>query len=273
MTSTARARRTASRARRSGGLEALTRIGFVGYALLHLAIAWLAVQIATGNYRDHADQSGAFRLLGQQPLGRALLLIIAVGLAAMALWQLLLACVGHREYRGRRRVAERVTSLGRVAIYGILLWTDIQVLHNPSTSSAASQQKATSGVLAEPAGRLLVAVAGGIVVAICLGMIWYGLSKKFASKLSLNRVQRETRRGIIALGQVGYVGRGLAFGIAGTLLFDAAVSDNAARSRGLDGALRTLAEHRFGTFLLAIIAIGFAAFGIYSFFQARYRRM
>jgi hypothetical protein len=57
------------------------------------------------------------------------------------------------------------------------------------------------------------------------------------------------------------------------LLFDAAISDQAARSKGLDGALRTLASQPLGTALLVIVAVGFAAFGVYCFAQSRYRKI
>jgi hypothetical protein len=261
---------TARRAARSGWLEFLTRTGFVGYGILHLAIAWLALEIV-GHKPARADQSGAFELLGRGAFGHVLLIAIAVGLAAMALWQLLLAIIG--VYPGNHPGFERVASIGRVAVYGFLLWTDLQVLSNPATSSAASQKSATAGVLAHTGGRLLVALAGLVVLGIGIGMIWYGAKKKFAAKLALGTVAPQTRRQVLRLGQFGYIARGVAFGIVGLLLMRGALAANAARSGGLDGALRTLAAQPAGTVLLAAVAIGFAAFGVYCFFQARYRKV
>jgi hypothetical protein len=52
------ARRTATGAANSGVLVGPTRMGFIGYGLLHLAVGWLAVQIALGNAADSGDQSG-----------------------------------------------------------------------------------------------------------------------------------------------------------------------------------------------------------------------
>ena len=45
------------------------------------------------------------------------------------------------------------------------------------------------------------------------------------------------------------------------------------RFRGLDGALRTLAEQDYGTLLLTLVALGIAAYGVFSFIQARYRKV
>jgi len=263
------ARRTAH----SGLLEAITRIGFIGYGLFHLAIMWLAIQIAMHRSGSEADQVGAFQLLQRQPAGHALLVIIAIGLGAMALWQLLTAAVGHTQYSGRRRVFERLASLGRVIVYGFLLWTDIRVLSGSAGSASSSQQSATAGMLGHAGGRWLVALAGLVVIGIGIGLAIYGGKKAFRSKLALGSARPAVRKTVVRLGQVGYIAKGLAFGIVGGLLFDAAISDQASRARGLDGALRTLAGHGFGTVLLIIIAIGFAAFGIYCFAQSRYRKI
>jgi hypothetical protein len=264
---------TADRARRSTWLEVPARVGFVGYGLLHLAIAWLAIQIVMHHSGGGADQSGAFQLIEAQPFGHALLVAIAVGLDAMALWQLLLAAAGHREYTGRRRVLERVASAGRVLIYAFLLWTDIKVLNNSGTSSGSSQQKATAGILAHPAGQALAAFAGLVVLGIGVGMVVYGAKRKFESKLNLGSVAPNIRKGIVRLGQAGYIARGVAFAIVGGIIVQAALANSATRSRGLDGALRTLAGYPFGGFLLALVAAGFAAFGVYCFFQAKYRKI
>jgi hypothetical protein len=267
------ARRTAGKARNSTILEVLTRGGFVGYGLLHLAVAWLALQIALGHASDEGDQSGAFRVLLRQPLGRPLVIIIVIGLAAMAVWQLLEAAIGHRDERGASRVAERVLSAARTVIYAALAWTAWKVQSGSSTSSAGQQKQATAGVLAHPSGRILVIVAGLAVIAVGIGLVVYGAKRMFEKRLRTAQMSGRTRKTATRLGQVGYVAKGIAFGIAGILLFGAAVKKNAAQSNGLDGALRTLAGKPYGQLLLIAIAIGFAAFGVYCFFQSKYRKV
>jgi Domain of Unknown Function (DUF1206) len=251
----------------------MTRGGFVGYGLLHLAVAWLALQIALGHPSDEGDQSGAFRVLLRQPFGRPLLIVIAVGLFAMAAWQLLEAAIGHHDESGASRAAERVLSLARTVIYAALAWTAWKVQSGSPTSSAGQQKQATAGILAHPSGRLLVVVAGLAVIAVGIGLIVYGAKRKFEKRLRIGQMSGRTRRIATRLGQVGYVAKGIAFGIAGILLFGAAVKKDAAQSNGLDGALRTLAGKPYGQLLLIAIALGFAAFGVYCFFQSRYRKV
>src|SRR4029453_8309978 len=86
--------------------EAFVRAGLVGYGILHLAIAWLAIQLATGQPAAEGDQSGAFRVLVEQPLGQLLVWAIAVGLLTMAVWQLLGGAFGNTGEGPPRRCGE-----------------------------------------------------------------------------------------------------------------------------------------------------------------------
>lgn len=265
------ARRTAWQTRHSRLLVVLTRVGFIGYGLLHLAVAWLALQIALGHPTEEGDQSGALRVLVRQPFGRPLLVAITVGLAAMAVWQLLEAAIGHQQEK--HRTAERIASLGRAVIYAALGVTAARVAGGSATSSASQQQNATAGILAHPAGRWLVALAGLAVIALGVGMVIYGARRGFERRLRIAQMSAKTRKAAVRLGQLGYIAKGIAFGIVGILLAGAALRHNAAQSRGLDAALRTLAGKPYGELLLVLIAAGFAAFGVYCFFQAKYRKV
>ena len=57
------------------------------------------------------------------------------------------------------------------------------------------------------------------------------------------------------------------------LVFDAAVTRDPSESRGLDAAFRTVAGKPFGVAGLALIAIGFLAYGVFCLFQARHRKV
>jgi hypothetical protein len=141
------------------------------------------------------------------------------------------------------------------------------------TSSAEQQQNATAGTMAKPAGQLLVGVAGLVVVAVGLGLVYYGAKHKFEDKLRVGQMSGCTRTVARRLGQVGYVAKGIAFAIVGVLLLDAALTHNPAKSRGLDAALHSLVAQPYGVFLIIAVGVGFAAFGVYCFIQFRYRKV
>ncbi|MGW4463528.1 DUF1206 domain-containing protein [Micromonospora sp. NPDC004704] len=269
----ATASRAASRAANSPALAALARAGFVGYGIVHLLFAWLALQIAFGKAADDGDQSGALRTLAEQPLGRFLVIAIAVGLLAMAIWQAFEAAIGHTEDRGRERVLERVASAGRTLVYLYFAWTAYQVFNHANSSSADKQQALTEELMASSGGRWLVGVAGLALAALGIGLVIYGVKKRFEKHLNTGQMSPQTRTLSRRLGVAGYSAKGIAYGIAGILLVTAAVKYDPDQARGLDAALHTLREQSYGTLLLSLVALGIAAFGAFCFVQARYRKV
>jgi len=264
---------TASRAANSRPFELLTRAGFIGYGIVHLLFAWLALQIAIDRPAAEGDQSGALMTLAEQPLGRFLVAAIGVGLLAMALWQLSEAVAGHRAERGRDRVFERVASAGRTAVYAYFAWTAWKVFQGAPSSTADSQERTTEGLLASAGGRWLVVLAGLALAGLGAGLVWYGVTRRFEKHLDTGRMTPSGRRLARRLGMTGYAAKGVAYGIAGLLFVVAAATYDPEKARGLDAALQALREQAYGAILLAVIAAGIAAFALFCFLQSKYRKV
>lgn len=273
MSLTHSAEATASRTANSKWLETLARVGFIGYGIVHLLFAWLALQIAFGNSAADGDQSGALRTLAAQPMGKFVVGAIGVGLLAMAIWQGLEAAVGHRSERGRERVIERLASAGRTIVYLYFAWTAFKVLSDANSNSADKQEALTGELMTTAGGRWLVGLAGLVLAAIGVGLVIYGLVKRFEKHLKTGEMDPKTRKLTRRLGIAGYVAKGTAYAIAGFLIIYAAVNYDPEKARGLDAALRTLRDQSYGTILLALMALGIAAFGAYCFLQSRYRKV
>lgn len=273
MSLTNEARSTASRAADSKVLEKLARAGFIGYGVVHLLFAWIALQIAFGGASSQGDQSGALQQLASQPLGTFLVIATGVGLLAMAIWQALEAAVGHRADQGRTRTLERLASAGRTIVYLYFAWTCYKVTKDAGASSADSQQQTSQQLMGSTGGRLLVGLAGVVLAAIGVGLVIYGVKKKFEKHLHLAQMSPKTRQLSRRLGMAGYGAKGVAYAIAGVLLLAAAVTYDAGKARGLDAALHTLAQQSYGTLLLSLVALGIAAFGVFCLIQSRYRKV
>jgi hypothetical protein len=252
-------------------LERLTRIGLVGYGVTHLIVGWIALQLAFGKAQAEGDQSGAFKTLANQTVGKWLLVLVAIGLVAMMVWQALEAAVGHVEERGRNRTFERIASVGKAVFYAYLAYKAIAVLQGTSASSGDQQQQQTSTMLDSTGGRWLVGLIGLGIIAVGVGIIWYGVTKRFEKHLRGG--QPDVRKTARTLGMVGYIAKGAVYGVLGLLVLIAAITFDPGKSRGLDEALRTLAEQPAGDVLLIGVALGIAAYGVFCLFQAKYRKI
>ena len=94
----------------SASLEGLARVGLIAYGVVYLLIGWLALQIAWGASAKSADTSGALKTLADQPFGKILLWLVALGLVALALWQASEAIWGYRNQEDAKRVRKQATS-------------------------------------------------------------------------------------------------------------------------------------------------------------------
>ena len=83
-------------------------------------------------------------------------------------------------------------------------------------------------------------------------------------------MSESTRTFVIRMGQIGWAARGVVFGVVGIFLVIAGVTANPAETRGLGGALETLAQQPYGSLLAGVVAIGLTIYGLYSLAQARY---
>ena len=264
---------TASRAADSKPLEYLARGGFVGYGIIHLLFAWIALQVAFSGSGKESSQSGALQELAGESYGKTLLVIIVIGLIAMSIWQLFLAVVGESGEQTRAAIAERVLSGVRAVLYGYLAWIAVKVIQGANASMGDSSESKSAGLMQSSSGRFLAGFIGVVVLGIGVGIFIYGFTRKFTKHLNTGQMPATTRQPIIRLGMAGYMAKGVAYAIAGGLFVVAAVTFDSDKARGLDAALKTLAGHPWGVWLLALIAVGIAAFGVYCFAQARYRKI
>ena len=264
------AKRTAHEARDSDAVEGLARLGFGGRGLMYLVVGALALQVAVGRGGE-ADQHGALGAIKQTPLGGVLLAVLAVAFTGYAAWRLLEAAVGHREAAGIKRTGKRLASLGRAFLYGGLAVTTVRFLL--SSESHDKTKPLTARALDLPGGPFLVALVGTALVGGGLTMAYRGAARKFLKRLDLHTASGTTRTAVSWIGRVGLVGRGLVVALVGGFVTSAAITLDPADAKGVDAALKTLAQAPYGEVLLVGAAVGLLGFGAWSFVEARYRKV
>jgi hypothetical protein len=227
----------------------------------------------TGTDHPLIFHGSRLRTLSDQPLGKILLWLVAIGLVALALWQASEAVWGYRKREGANRVRKQVTSGAMAMIYAALGASAASVALGSGSSSSQSQQQTTTGVLAWPGGRVIVVVTGLIIIGVGVAGVVKGVQKSFSEEIDTSSMSPAAREGVARLGQVGYIAKGVALGLVGGLLSYAALTFDQQKAPGLDGALQTILAQPFGRFLLTAVAIGFLAFGLFALLQSRYRRM
>ena len=95
-----------------------------------------------------------------------------------------------------------------------------------------------------------------------IGLVTYGLVHLVVAWLAVQ----------LALGdwKAGYTAKGVAFGIVGSMFLYAGLTHDPKESGGLDQALHKVLQQPFGPFLLGLIALGLACYGLFCFARARH---
>lgn len=239
-------------------LETGARLGYAASGVLHLLLAWVTVQLAWTSGGEQADQQGALAQLQGNALGTALLWVLLAGFVLLALWQL-------TEAVAWGEASDRAKAAAKAVTYAVLAATTLTVLLRGDGGGSSG---ATAGLLGSGAGRVLVALAGVGVVVVGGYHVVKGWQEKFLADL-----QGSPAPWIRRAGRVGYVGKGVALAVVGVLLVVAAVQADPEKAEGLDAALHTLAGLPFGAVLLTLVALGFAAYGVYAFGRARHAKV
>jgi hypothetical protein len=248
-------------------LERAIRVGLVSYGIVHLLIAWLALQLAFGSGSGAASQQGAMQQLAQQPFGKPLLWVLAVGFLALAVWQFFDALWGHTKHDGGKRVFKRVGSAGKTVLYLFLAFSAVRTAVGDSSSS--SKDRLTAQVMRWPLGPLIVGLVGVGIIAVGGYLVSRAVRKSFENDLQPQATSGTTGTTVVRLGQVGYTAKGIALGIVGALFLWAALTLDPNKAGGLDVALHSLLRQGFGPWLLAVVAVGIGCFGVFCFFWAK----
>ena len=136
-----------------------------------------------------------------------------------------------------------------------------------------SSKEWTATLLAQPFGQWMVGAVGvGIIIA-AIVQFYQAYTGKFRMELKRSEMGARAELWATRVGRIGLTARGIVFGVMGIFLLLAAIHANPNEARGLSGALRTLEQQPFGPWVLGIVALGLAVYGIYMFVLACYRRM
>jgi hypothetical protein len=254
----------------SGAIDAFARFGFITRGLVYIVIGMIAVMLALGVAEHAADRAGALEAIASKPFGYLLLWIITIGFAGLALWRLVQAAVARLDPTEGRRLR----AAGCAVAYLIAFVTTLMFVRDgraPDSSNTTSRDL-TATVMSHDGGRIIVAIVGLAIAAAGIYMVVRALRLDFTRHLRMGWMSRRTRETVVRLGRAGYTARGVIAVLIGAAVVDAAVTYDPARAEGVDGAIRTLAGEPFGPVLLILVALGLVAFGLLSFFEAKWRR-
>lgn len=258
--------------------QGLARFGYAAKGVVYFIMGWLAFQAAIGAQSGAAtDRKGAIVALYQQPFGKFLLAVVAIGFVAYGLWNLLSSALdldgnGHNLKGSLKRIGYAVIAFSYLGL-ALGTYKFILDLGSIGKSSDASTRDWTARLLGMPFGTALVVLVGLVIAGVAIALGYEAFSARFLSNFKHAEMPYNARRAVLWIGRIGLTSLAAIFAVIAIFLVAAALHHNPGEAKGLGGALQQLAHEPFGGVLLGLVALGLIAYGVYSLAEARYRRI
>jgi hypothetical protein len=251
-------------------IEKLARLGYAAKGIVYGLVGILAVLAAFSAGGKTTDTNGALQTITTQPFGQFLLILIAVGLAGYVLWCVVQAAQNPEH----KKITSRIGSAISAVVYTSLALNAVALAQGSGNSSSGnSEQDWTALLLRQPFGQWLVATVGAIIIGVGFYQFYQAYRTKFRQQLNLSELDQEKQGLLVKVCRFGIAARGVVFTIIGFFLIQAARQSDPNQVKGLDGALQSLAQQPFGKIMLALVALGLVAYGVYMLVLSRYRRI
>ena len=256
---------------RRAWVAALARVGFAVKGLLYLMLGALALQFALGNGGRLTDPSGAIAGLFTTPYGHPLVIAVASGLALYAAWRFLEAFAdANNKGTDASAIASRAVYALSGVVYSVLA-IDAGILAYAGRRGATNTDLPTT-ITGSELARWMVLLVAAVLVGYGLMQLRRSASRRLSDQLSHARVQRHVGHWPVRISRIGIAGRGIVLLLMGVVLGQRAVTSvDAAARTGTADSLRLIAALPTGDWLLAGVAAGLMAYGVFQLVQARYR--
>ena len=245
-------------------IERLARLGYAAKGVVYVLIGYIAARVAFGKSGEIEGWNGALAELRDEPMGAAMLWLIGLGLLGYVVWRLV-AAIRNPE---NEDAGHRVFFLFSGVVYAGLALEAFRMAMGNGGSSNDTHWSST--LMEQPFGRVLVGIAGLAIAGYGVQQLWRAWTIDLDDQLDLSRLSAAARAWVVRLGRFGTAARGIVLVMLGYIFLRGAMRERASEAGNVEGVLDSL---RDTPWLLAVVALGFIAYGLFNLVRARYRRI
>lgn len=263
------------------GAVAAGRAGWCAKGVVYVVAGGLIIAVAakasgwaaTSAADEEASPSGAFATVAGSSGGPLVLIVLAAGMLLYAAWRLVTAALpGHTDASA---IVQRAGYVVSAIVYTTFAITAVELARNSSAEQDGNRRVSdlSASVMDRTAGRLVIGLVGLIVIAVGIYRVAKGVRVDVTDEMTLRGMSAERVTWTKRLGAVGEVGRGVGIGLVGFFLLRSAITYHSSEATGLDGALRRLAAQEWGQVIVALVGVGFVAYGVFCLATFTHRQL
>lgn len=254
----------------SKSLPALARAGLIAKGLVYVILG-LIVLLSTMEMSQQTsapDKTGVFEMLKHTFAGQWLIPFLALGLLCYSTWRFVEA---FRLVKEKEKIKKAVRYFFSGAVYILVCYTAVQLMMNTFSKNGDNEQEFARQALSRPFGQWLLGISAVTLAAIGVYQIFYGVSEKYRKHVQELNLHATSSRMLLLSGMIGYVSRGIVWITMAYLMLRAALSGSSKEAGDTSKAFHFI-ETSWGSPVLAIVAIGLIAYGLFNGVRAKYER-
>lgn len=268
-----------------GHVAKIRSAGFFTKGIIYFLIGALTFMAAFGLGGDITSTDGVIKFLLDLPAGKVLGAVVALGLFAYTLWRLYEMLFLPGFSRGADKPAKKGFKRFRyfysAVFYGFIAYSfakpfiqDLRGQEQPQVSSGGNEQKAALWeLLSTDWGEYVIWALAIIVAGQAIWQWKLAYSAKFMKKIDNYPDIKHEYDLIRKSGRMGYLARGIVFGILSFFLIKVILQHNANAYKGTEGALQYLLSFSYGPYLLGATALGLIGYGVFNLMVARHANL
>jgi succinate dehydrogenase/fumarate reductase cytochrome b subunit len=247
--------------------EWLARVGYGARGVVYISAGLFSLLAAVELRRSTEGAGGSLETLASWPFGKIWIAALGAGLWAFVTWRFAQAVLdADRLGSSPKAIVSRLGQALSGLVYAFMGLSAFELLDGLENDGRPT----ATDLLNAPFGPQLMLAAALVVLACAVANGVRAFIDDFGKGLGCSAT---FRRRAERLARAGYLARGAAMALVGLFLLRGALNENAAEIRDLGGALQTLEAQPFGSWMLAAVAAGLVAFGLFGLVEARHRRI
>ena len=260
-------------------IERLARVGYAAKGFIYVLIGVLAMRAAfsgSGDGKTTGSKGALATLADEGTFSLIVLWIVAIGLVGYALWNLFRAIMDpENEGNDKKGIAKRVFFGISAVIHASLAFWVFKTLLS-SSGGSGGESGGTQGLVQSVlewgvVGQVVVAAVGLGIGGFAVQQLIKAYKVDLSDELMYGKMSRTTQKVTTISGRLGLAARGVVFLVVAAFIVTAALQSDSSEAGGLSDAMKKVGT--YGPIVLGFIAVGMAAYGVYMFIKARYRRI
>lgn len=256
----------------NSGLETLSRVGFAAKGAVYIVLGVLAVMAAAGAGGQVGGSKDALQKVASQPFGMFLLGALAIGLLCYAIYRLAAAATGKPFENDDKEVFKRIGAAASGIVHIGLAIAAAQILWSGQSSGGGGETWVAKALTVTGGNILIGAIGIGVIIG-GLQQAYKAYAEDFVERLKTQQLSRTVKCWLVRLGRFGLAARAVVFPMIGFGLLKVAMTNNPSEYQGLGASLSELSQQSYGNVLLAVVAAGLAAYGVYMLACSKYRKL